>query len=186
MEKLGPCVSVCLNGERRPAWKTSWIFHVGGSRRQYKSGDRTWVISNGPRRLGESFRHGYCKRRLVVSSQTLFPIFQGVNVLKLRSLMIRRAVSWVAKASFLASRRESNLFSSEGRNVFPSGGYARGSYPSISLNGDVLVEWCGAELCWNLAVGRRSSQLLGLLAQKMRRYVSISWLVCSVCTSVWG
>ena len=41
VEKLGPCVSVCLNRERRPAWKTSWIFHVGGSLRRYTSGDRT-------------------------------------------------------------------------------------------------------------------------------------------------
>ena len=52
------------------------------------SGDSTWVISKGPRRLGESFLHGYCRRRLEVSNQTLFPTFQGKNGLKFRSLMI--------------------------------------------------------------------------------------------------
>ena len=53
------------------------------------SGDRTWVISKGPRHLGESFLHGYCRQRLEVSNQTLFPTFQDKNVLKFHSLMIR-------------------------------------------------------------------------------------------------
>ena len=93
MEKLGPCVLVCLNGDNRVAWKTSWIFHVEGKWRWYTSGDRTWVILKGPSRLGESFLQGYWRCRLVVFSQTLFPTFQGENVLKFRSLMICWAVS---------------------------------------------------------------------------------------------
>ena len=41
VEKLGPCVSVCLNGDSNEVWKTSWIFHVEGSRRRYMIGERT-------------------------------------------------------------------------------------------------------------------------------------------------
>ena len=119
VEKLGPCVSVCLKGDSREVWKTSWTFHVGGNRRQYMIGDRTWEISNGPWRLGASFLLGYCRRRLVASSHTLSPTFHGEKVLVRHSLMIRRAVSWAAKASFLALSKVFRQFSSAGRKVFP-------------------------------------------------------------------
>ena len=31
VEKLGPCMIVCLKGDSREAWKTLWTFHVGDS-----------------------------------------------------------------------------------------------------------------------------------------------------------
>jgi hypothetical protein len=45
-------------------------------------------------------------RRLVASNQTLSPTFHGENFLEDFSIMIRRAVSYTAKASFLAVSRE--------------------------------------------------------------------------------
>ena len=138
--KLGPCISFCLNGDSRVAWKTSWIFHVGGRWRWYMSGDRAWVISNGPSCLGASFLQGYWNRRLVVSNHTLFPTFHGEKVWKFCSLMICAADSWAASASFCASCRASRQFSSAGRKVFPRGGYTWGSYLSIRKNGEALVE----------------------------------------------
>ena len=36
-KKFGPCVAVSLYGDRRVAWNTLWILHVGGSQRQYVS-----------------------------------------------------------------------------------------------------------------------------------------------------
>ena len=48
------------------------------------------------------------------------------------------------------------------------------------------MELWGAELWWNLVVERNWDHEDGLLAQKIQRYVSSSWLVCSVCPSVWG
>ena len=65
-----------------------WILHVGGSRRQYVSGDRTCAISNGPCHLGDNFLEGYWRRRFVASSQTLSPTFHGVKLQVDCSLMI--------------------------------------------------------------------------------------------------
>ena len=56
------------------------------------------------------------------------------------SLMIQRAVSCAAKASFQASSRAVKQFSRAGRKVFPRGGYALGSYPCNKENGETLVE----------------------------------------------
>ena len=51
-KKFGPCVVVSLYGDRRVAWNTLWILHMGGSQRWYMSGDRICAISKGPCCLG--------------------------------------------------------------------------------------------------------------------------------------
>ena len=84
--------------------------------------------------------------RFVASSHTLSPTFQGEKFQVFRSLMIRRAVSCAARASFRASSRVVRWFSRAGRKVFPRGGYALGSYPYSKENGETLVELCGMEL----------------------------------------
>ena len=118
VEKLGPCVSVCLKGDSKEAWKTSCTFHVDGNQRWYMIGDRTWEISKGPWHLRASFLLEYCRWRFVASSHTLSPTFHGEKVLVSCSLMIHWADSWVAKASFLASSKVIKRFSSVGRKVF--------------------------------------------------------------------
>jgi hypothetical protein len=65
---------------------------------------------------------GYGMRRLVASNQTLFPTFHGENFLEDLSVMIRRADSCAAKASFLAASKEDKRVSRAGRKDFPSGG----------------------------------------------------------------
>ena len=41
VEKLGPCVLVCLNRDSREVWKILWIFHVEGSLRRYMIRNKT-------------------------------------------------------------------------------------------------------------------------------------------------
>ena len=54
--------------------------------------------------------------------------------------MIHWAISWAAIASFLASSRAVMQFSRVGKNIFPGGGYALGSYLNIRENREVFVE----------------------------------------------
>ena len=86
------------------------------------------------------------RRRFVASSHTLSPTFQGEKFRVFRSLMICRAVSCAARASFWASSRVVKRLSRAGMKVFPRGGYALGSYPCNKENGETLVELWGTEL----------------------------------------
>ena len=86
------------------------------------------------------------RQRFVASSHTLSPTFQGEKFHEFRSLMIHRAVSCAARASFRASSRVVKQFSRAGRKVFLRGGYALGSYPCNKENGETLVELWGTEL----------------------------------------
>ena len=56
------------------------------------------------------------------------------------SIMIRRANSCAARASFLAESKEERRLSKAGRNVLPREGYERGSYPKRREKGETLVE----------------------------------------------
>ena len=87
----------------------------------------------------------------MASSQTLSPTFHREKLREDHSVMICRAVSCAAKASFLAESKEERQFSKAGRNVLPRGGYERGSYPRRREKGETLVELWGTELCWNSA-----------------------------------
>jgi len=61
-----------------------------------------------------------------------------------------------------------------------------GIRPVSSRNGGCCVaEWTWL-LCWNSAIGRRSYQSLCHLLTNKRRNWSSSWLMRSVCPSVWG
>ena len=62
------------------------------------------------------------------------------------SLMIQRAVSCAARASFQASSRVVKRSSRAGIKVFPRGGYAPGLYLCNKENGETLVELWGMEL----------------------------------------
>ena len=53
----------------------------------------------------------------MASSQTLSPTFHGEKLREERSIMIRRADSCAAKASFLAESKEERQLSKAGRNV---------------------------------------------------------------------
>ena len=61
-----------------------------------------------------------------------------------------------------------------------------GIHPVSSRNRDCCVaEWTWL-LCWNSMIGRRSYQLFcHSLTNKQRNWLS-SWLMCSICPSVWG
>ena len=59
----------------------------------------------------------------MASSQTLSSTFHGENLREDRSIMICRADSCAAKASFLAESKEERQLSKAGRNIFPRGGY---------------------------------------------------------------
>ena len=65
--------------------------------------------------------------------------------------MICQVVSCVAKASFLAKSKEERQLSRAGMNVFPRGGYMRGSYLRRREKGETFIELWGTELCWNSA-----------------------------------
>ena len=72
------------------------------------------------------FRSKFLERVVKVemssSNHTLSPTFHGVNHQEEHSVMIHRAESCAARASFQASSKEERQFSRAGRNVFPSGG----------------------------------------------------------------
>ena len=105
----------------------------------------------------------------MASSQTLSLTFHREKFREDRSIMIRRADSCAAKASFLAESKEDKRLSKAGRNVLPRGGYERGSYPRRRKKGETLVELWGMDLCWNSAEVRNLDHWCGLFAQKIRR-----------------
>jgi len=78
--KLGPCCSVSLYGISREAWKTSWIFQVGGSRILYATWDIWETTLKGPYLLGDSFGVMVLGSfRFVPSSQTFVPTSNGLK-----------------------------------------------------------------------------------------------------------
>ena len=87
----------------------------------------------------------------MASSQTLSLTFHGEKLQEDRSVMIRRAVSCAAKASFLAESKEERQFLRAGINILPRGGYMRGLFPRMREKGETFVELWGTELCWNSA-----------------------------------
>ena len=59
----------------------------------------------------------------MASSQTLSLTFHGEKLQEEHSVMIRRAVSCAAKASFLDDSKEERRLSKVGRNILPREGY---------------------------------------------------------------
>ena len=104
----------------------------------------------------------------MASSQTLSPTFHGEKLQEDCSIMIHRADSCAAKASFLAKSREERRLSRAGKNIFPRGGYVQG-YPRRREKGETLVELWETELCWNSAEVRNLDHWCGLFAQKIWR-----------------
>src|SRR5712671_4105825 len=58
---------------RSDAWKIGCMFHWGGSRNRYTTGDITFSISKGPCCLGTSFIVPYDSARFFALSQTFCP-----------------------------------------------------------------------------------------------------------------
>ena len=83
----------------------------------------------------------------MASSQTLSLMFHGENVREDHSIMICWADSCAAKASFLAESKKERQLSRAGMNVFPRGGYMRGSYLRRREKGETFVELWETELC---------------------------------------
>ena len=65
----------------------------------YDSGDKTCSISKGPSRFGENLRGLFGKDRLVASSHTLSPLWNGLNLLCMCRCICCLAKSWAAMAS---------------------------------------------------------------------------------------
>ena len=83
----------------------------------------------------------------MASSQTLSLTFHGEKLQEDRSIMIRRADSCAARASFLAESKEERRLSKAGRNILPREGYEQGLYQRRRKKGETLVELWEMELC---------------------------------------
>ena len=146
-ENAGPYVSVCLYGDRREAWKTGCIFHVGGSFSWYDSADKTFSMVNGPSLLGENLRGRFGKCRFVASSQTCWPAVNGTNLSRICRCMCMRARSCAARASFLMAVRIESRCDSVGKSEGSiARGIAHGLYPYSNSKGAFFVTEWGCEL----------------------------------------
>ena len=130
------------------------------------SGDRTFVMVNGPSLFGENFRDLFGKCKCVASNQTLSPSLNGVNLLRRWRCMCAQASSWAAKTSrrvevSLASRSVSDGIA-VGSTVM---GMAVGVYPNWAMNGVILIAEWTCELCANSRSGSESVHLWGEFAQ---------------------
>src|SRR6266851_3486109 len=158
------------------------MFHWGGSRSLYTTGDITFSILKGPCRLGASFIVPYDNIRFFASSQTFCPI---VHLGGPRGWFCAFLLSaWVAIT--LLSRN--CLTRSSARGLSPPSacaGVAGGSLPISSWLGASLVVEFAELLCTSVARGSRLLQS-SLFPVTKRRYCLIHWFFRSVSPSVWG
>ena len=93
-------------------------------------GDKTFVIVNGPSRLGAIFGLIVRHFRFLASSQTLSPLTKGLKPLQEQKDITCRANLWVARASLRTAERVFRRDSTVGMEVSAiTGGRAWGSYP---------------------------------------------------------
>ena len=92
--------------------------------------DQTFVMVNGPSRLGVNFGLAMRHFRFLASSQTLCPLTKGLKPLWEWEDMTCRASSWAVRASLRAAERVFRRDSTAGMEVSAiTKGRARGSYP---------------------------------------------------------
>src|SRR6267154_4527546 len=159
-----------------------WMFHWGGSRSLYTTGDITFSISKGPCRLGASFIVPYDSIRFFASSQTFCPF---VHLGGPRGWFCAFLLSaWV----IIILLSLNCLTHSSARGLSPPSacaGVAGGSLLISSWLGASLVVEFAELLCTSVARGSRLLHSLLFPITKWR-YCSSHWFFRSVSPSVWG
>ena len=183
-KKFGPCWVVSLYGVRREVWKTSWIFHVGGSQSLYAT-LKTWAATlKGPYHFGAILGVRLLgSRRFIPSNQTLVLMVKGVKrgLLVIQESCTFHCASW---AALLASWIIKSHCSNDGTLVFLVGWCICGVYPISKSNGVFFVVADGQEFFVYWARGSHSCQLSCCVLQKICKYCSRVWLVLSLAPSV--
>ena len=114
------------------------------------------------------------------------PLVNGVNFPWKQDFMTWQARSWVARALLWAVARDFRQSSTVGREESEiTVGRGWSLKPIMRKNGNLLVTEWGKWLCANSTWGIILDHEVGLVPQKMWRYVSTSWLTCSISPLDW-
>ena len=157
-----------------------WMFHGGGSRKRYTTGDHTSSITKGPCLLGASFIDPYGSVRFFASSQTFCPFVQRgmfgewfcAALLSAWVAIIRLSISFLTRCSARGLSDPS-----------PCTGIASGSHLINSWLGARPVMVFAELLCTRVTMARRVLHSLSFPTTN-QRYCSSHWFLHSVSPSV--